>query len=46
MKKTGILKAMKLCRDYERMGVKEREASQLPPECPGGVGPKEQSLLF
>ena len=25
MKKTGILKAMKLCRDYERMGVKERE---------------------
>lgn len=25
MKKTGILKAMKLCRDYERMGVEERE---------------------
>ena len=25
MKKTGILKAMKLCRDYEKMGEKERE---------------------
>lgn len=26
MKKTGILKAMKLCADYEKMGVEEREA--------------------
>lgn len=33
MKKTGILKAMKLCMDYEKMTVEEKE--RMPRKIPG-----------